>query len=98
MSSSRRSCVDHLDVFCYICGEYTLKKTEKLLVTLKKELILDTLVLGLVIRIKPGHRIRSVKLVQNIYDSELLGKEKSEIGVPMVWREQKTTSMTVISA
>ncbi|KAF2879376.1 hypothetical protein ILUMI_26789 [Ignelater luminosus] len=29
MSSSRRSCVNHPDVFCYICGEYTLKERRK---------------------------------------------------------------------
>lgn len=29
MSSSRRSCVHHPDIFCYICGEYTLLENRK---------------------------------------------------------------------
>ena len=28
-STSRRSCVNHPDVFCYMCGEYTLKESRK---------------------------------------------------------------------
>jgi hypothetical protein len=29
MATSRRSCLNHPDVFCYICGEYTLKSSRK---------------------------------------------------------------------
>ncbi|XP_044750629.1 uncharacterized protein LOC123310968 [Coccinella septempunctata] len=28
-STSRRTCVNHPDVFCYVCGEYTLKESKK---------------------------------------------------------------------
>jgi hypothetical protein len=29
MASSRRSCLLHPDIFCYICGEYTLKASRE---------------------------------------------------------------------
>lgn len=40
---------------------------------------MDTLGLDLVIRIKPGYRIRSVKRVHITYDSGLTGEKKSQI-------------------
>ena len=40
MSSSRKSCLNHPDVFCYICGEYTVEKQRQNITDLVKKVYL----------------------------------------------------------
>jgi hypothetical protein len=76
MSSSRRSCVNHPDVFCYICGEYTLKENRKTVSDFVKRAYLGYFGVRLGDQDKIWALHQVCKLVQNIYDSGLPGKEK----------------------
>ena len=62
-----------------------LKKTEKMFETLSRQFILDTQELDLVIKIKHGHHIKSLKLVQNTYENGEMGKRnnpKFDVPIP----------------
>ena len=58
-----------------ICGEYIFKENSKTV----NDFALNTLVFGLVIKVKPMHRIKTVKLIQDTYDMDLREKKQSEI-------------------
>ena len=90
MASSRRSCKNHPDAFCYICGEYTLEKNKKLVTDFVKKANLGYF------GVKLGDQDKSwaphivCKTCTEHLRQWTNGNRKClKFGVPMVWREPK---------
>ncbi|KAK5649680.1 hypothetical protein RI129_000709 [Pyrocoelia pectoralis] len=78
-SRSKRSCVNHPDVFCYICGEYTFKENRKPVSDFVRRSYLTYFGVHL------GNQDKS--WAPHFWT---VGKRKClKFGVPMVWREPR---------
>ncbi|XP_049957523.1 uncharacterized protein LOC126474131 [Schistocerca serialis cubense] len=90
MSSSCRLCVNHLDEFCYICGEYVLQKNRKNITPFVKEAYLAYFGIKLGDQDKAWAPHKVCKCCVECLRQWTKRKRKSlNFGVPMVWREQK---------
>ena len=88
MSSIRRSCVNHCDVFCYICGEYMLKENRKNITDFVKHAYLGYFGVQLGDQDKTWAPHVVCKTCTEHLREWTTGKRKSlKFGVPMVWRE-----------
>lgn len=88
MSSSRRSCVNHPDVFCYVCGEYTLKENRKSITDFVKRAYLGYFGVRLGDQDKTWAPHIVCKTCTEHLRQWTTGKRNSlKFGVPMVWRE-----------
>lgn len=90
MSSSKRSCVNHPDVFCYICGEYTLKENRKNISDFVKKAYVGYFGVRLGDQDKTWAPHQVCKTCTEHLRQWTNGKRRSlKFGVPMVWREPK---------
>jgi len=90
MSSSRRSCVHHPDIFCYICGEYTLLENRKTISDFVKRAYHAYFGVKLGDQDKTWAPHIVCKTCTEHLRQWTTGKRKSlKFGVPMVWREPK---------
>ncbi|XP_073532722.1 uncharacterized protein [Phyllobates terribilis] len=90
MNSSRRSCLNDPDSFCYICGEYTLPKHRRNITDFVKKVYLAYfgVMLGDQDKFWAPHIV--CKACIELLRKWSRGQRKSfKFGVPMVWREQK---------
>lgn len=88
MASSRRSCANHPDVFCYICGEYTLKEHRKTISDFVKRAYLGYFGVKLGDQDKTWAPHVMCKTCLEHLRQWSNGKRRSlKFGVPMVWRE-----------
>ncbi|GBM52200.1 hypothetical protein AVEN_157891-1 [Araneus ventricosus] len=88
MSSSRRNCVNHPDVFCYICGEYTLNENRKTVSAFVKRDYLGYFGVRFGDQNKTWAPHQVCKTCTEHLRQWTTGKRKSlKFGVPMVWRE-----------
>ena len=88
MSSNRRSCVNHPDVFCYICGEYMLKENRKKVSDFLKRVYLAYFGVRLGDQDKTWAPHQVCKTCTEHLRQWTTGKRKSmKFGVPMIWRE-----------
>lgn len=89
-STSRRNCVNHPDVFCYICGEYTFKESRKPISDFIKRAYLAYFGVQLGDQDKSWAPHFVCKTCVEHLRQWTNGKRKSlKFGVPMVWREPK---------
>ena len=93
MSSKRRKCCNDPNVFCYICGDYTVKKQRKPITDFVKRAYYAYF------GIKLGDQDKSCsphivcKTCIEILRMLTNGKNKNmKFGIPMVWREPKNHS------
>lgn len=89
MTSSRRSCKNHPDVFCYICGEYTLKENRKLVTDFVKRAYLGYFGVKLGDQDKSWAPHTVCKTCTEHLRQWTNGNRSLKFGVPMVWREPK---------
>lgn len=88
MSSSRRCCVNHPDVFCYVCGEYMLKENRKNITDFVKCAYLGYFGVKLGDQDKTWAPHFVCKTCTEHLRQWTTGQRKSlKFGVPMVWRE-----------
>lgn len=88
MSSSRRSCINHSDVFCYICGEYTFKENRKSVTDFIKRAYHGYFGIRLGDQEKSWAPHIVCKTCTEHLRQWTTGKRKSlKFGIPMVWRE-----------
>lgn len=90
MNPSRRSCVNHPDVFCYVCGEYTFKENRKPVTDFVKRAYnaYFSVKLGDQDKLWAPHFV--CKTCTEHLRQWTNGKRRSlKFGIPMVWREQK---------
>ena len=77
MSLSRKCCVNHPGVFCYICGEYAFKENRKTIIYFVKRVYLEYFC-SLSDQDKSwalNQSVRRVKFVKSTYDSGVKVKE-----------------------
>ena len=90
MSSSRRSCCNDPDKFCYICGQYTFKKQRKTITDFVRKVYLAyfKVKLGDQDKLWPPHIVckACVEKLRKWTNGTLASLR---FGVPMVWREPK---------
>lgn len=87
-SSSRRCCINHPDVFCYVCGEYTLKENRKCITDFVKRAYVGYFGVRLGDQDKPWAPHIVCKTCTEHLRQWTMGKRKSlKFDVPMVWRE-----------
>ena len=72
-TSSRRSCVNDPNVFCYICGEYTLEHNRKLITNFVKQAYLAYF------KVKLGDQDKSLEPASSIYGNGQRNKERFEV-------------------
>lgn len=89
MATSRRSCINHPDIFCYICGEYTLKANRKPI----SEFVKRAYVGYFGVKLGDQDKQWAPHIVCKTCIEQLRhwtnGKRSClKFGVPMVWREQ----------
>lgn len=90
MASSRRSCINHPDVFCYICGEYTFKENRKSISIFVKQVYLAYFGVSIGDQDKTWAPHNVCKTCIEDLRNWTKGKRKCmKFGVPMVWREPK---------
>ncbi|QQP32404.1 Uncharacterized protein FKW44_024325 [Caligus rogercresseyi] len=65
MASARRSCRNNLDVFCYICGEYTLSGDRKNITGFVKGAYMAYFKSSWVTKISPGNCTRCARRAWN---------------------------------
>ena len=86
---SKRHCVNSPDLFCYICGEYTLKDNIRPITDFLKHAY------HLYFKVKLGDQDKSwaphiaCKTCSEILRAWTHGKKKFKFGIPMVWREPR---------
>lgn len=89
-STSRRSCANHPDVFCYICGEYSMKKNRKPISDFVRKAYLSYFGIYLKNQDKCWVPHFVCKTCVEHLRQWTNGKRKSlKFGVPMIWKEQK---------
>lgn len=89
-STSRRTCVNHPDVFCYVCGEYTLKESRKTISDFVKRTYLAYFGVHLGDQDKSWAPHFICKTCVEHLRQWTTGKRKClKFGVPMVWREPR---------
>jgi hypothetical protein len=92
MATSRRSCLLHPDLFCYICGEYTLKASRKPISEFVKTAYVGYFGVKLGDQDKPWAPHIVCKTCTEHLRQWTYGKRiclKFGVPVPMVWREPK---------
>ncbi|KAJ8737977.1 hypothetical protein PYW08_000577 [Mythimna loreyi] len=90
MSSSRRSCHNEPNVFCYICGEYTVKKYRKPVTDFVKSAYFSYFKLKIVNDYKPWIPQIVCKMCCEHLRQWVSGqRSRMRFGVPMQWKEQK---------
>lgn len=89
-STSRRSCVNHPDVFCYVCGEYTVKESRKTISEFVKRSYLAYFGVHLGDQDKSWAPHVVCKTCGEHLRQWTIGNRKClKFGVPMVWREPR---------
>nr|CAI5823868.1 unnamed protein product [Callosobruchus analis] len=89
-SSSRRSCVNQPDVFCYICGEYMFQQNRRAITEFVKQAYLAYFGVKLGDQDKTWAPHLVCKTCTEQLRQWTTGKRKClKFGVPMVWREPK---------
>ena len=85
--ASRRGCANSPDRFCYVCGQYTLKTSQKSITDFIKKCYLAyfKIPLGEQDKVWAPHKICNI-CYTNLREWTL-GKRSMSFGVPMVWRE-----------
>lgn len=76
MASSQISYIDHPDVFCYVCDEYTLKENRKIISDFVKRAYLWYFGVRLSDQYKVWFHILFVRLIKNTYDNGVIEKEE----------------------
>lgn len=90
MSSSRRSCVNDPNMFCYICGEYTVKKFRKPITDFIKSAYFSYFNSQIEDKNKPWIPQIVCKMCYEHLRQWVSGKRsRMRFGVPMQWREPK---------
>ena len=98
MSSSRRSCRNDPDKFCYICGQYTFKDQRKAITDFVRKVYLAYFKVMLGDQDKPWAPHIVCKACVESLRKWSNGTLTIRFGVPMVWTEpKKNISMTVTS-
>ena len=88
MTSSRKSCLNDPDVFCYICGQYTLKPNRNHVTSFIKRAYLAYFGVKLGDQDKPWVPHIVCKTCTEHLRQWTQGKRKSmNFGIPMIWRE-----------
>ena len=85
-TSSRRSCVNDPNVFCYICGEYTLEQNRKLITDFVKQAYLAYF------KVKLGDQDKSWtphNACKTCIEHLRQWTKKQRFAIPMRWREPK---------
>ena len=88
--SSRRLCVNDPNVFCYICGEYTLEHNRKLITDFVKQAYLAYF------KVKLGDQDKSwaphivcKTCIEHLRQWTKKQRKGLRFAIPMVWREPK---------
>lgn len=90
MSSSRKSCINHPDVFCYICGEYTSQENRKTITDFVKRAYIGYFGVKLGDQDKTWAPHVVCKTCTEHLRQWTTGKRRClKFGIPMVWREPK---------
>jgi len=90
MVTSRRSCLLHPDVFCYICGEYTLKASRKPISDFVRRAYVGYFGVKLGDQDKPwAPHIVCKTCTEHLRQWTNGNRSCMKFGVPMVWREPK---------
>lgn len=90
MASNRRSCVNHPDVFCYVCGEYTFIENRKPISDFLKRAYLAYFSVKLGDQDKTWAPHSVCKTCTEHLRQWTNGKRRNlKFGVPMVWREPR---------
>ena len=90
MASSRRSCLNHLDIFCYICGSYASKEQRKPISAFVKRAYFTYFGVRVGDQDKQWAPHIACKTCVEHLRQWINGKRQSlQFGVPMVWREPK---------
>ena len=90
MATSRRSCMNHPDVFYYICGEYTQKASRKPISEFVKRAYVGYFGVKLGDQDEPWAPHIVCKICTEHLRQWTNGKRSClKFGVPMVWREPK---------
>ena len=90
MASSRRSCRNHPNIFCYICGEYTLEKNRKPVTDFVTRVYLGYF--G--VKLADQDKIWAPHIVCKTCTEHLRqwtsgNRSGLKFGIPMVWREPR---------
>ena len=89
-TSSRRSCVNDPDVFCYICGEYTLEHNRKLITDFVKQAYLAYFKVKLGDQDKSwAHHIVCKTCIEHLRQWTNKQRKGLRFAIPMVWQEPK---------
>ena len=90
VTSSRRNCVNDSNVFCYICGEYTLEHNRKLITDFVKQAYLAYF------KVKLGDQDKSwaphivcKTCIEHLRQWTKKQRKGLRFAIPMVWREPK---------
>ena len=83
MASARRKCLNSPDVFCYICGQYTLKPQRTNINDFVKKAY--HAYFGLKLADQDKHWAPHIVCVENLR-GWTTGKRHMQFGIPMVWR------------
>ena len=90
MVSSRRSCLNHPDIFCYICGSYASKEQRKPISAFVKRAYFTYFGVRVEDQDKQWAPHIACKTCVEHLRQWINGKRRSlQYGVPMVWREPK---------
>ena len=90
MASTRRKCVNHPDVFCFICGEYTLIQHRRSVTDFVKKAYLAYFKVKLGDQDKPWAPHVVCKVCTEHLRQWTYGKRRCmKFGIPMVWHEQR---------
>ena len=93
MSSSRRKCSNDPNVFCYICGDYTVKEQRKPINDFVKKAYFAYLGIKLGVQDKSWAPHIVYKTCTEILRMWTNGKKKHlKFGIPMIWRKPKNHS------
>ena len=90
MASSRRSCLNHSDIFCYICGSYASKEQRKPISAFVKRAYFTYFGIRVGDQDKQWAPHIACKTCVEHLRQWINGKRRSlQFGVIMVWREPK---------
>ena len=87
MISARRSCRNKPDIFCYICGEYTIVANRKSVTSFIKRVYLAYFGIKIGDQDKEWAPHTVCKICTEALRQWTYGKRNLKFGIPMVWRE-----------
>ena len=87
MASAKRSCRNNPDVFCYICGEYTIALNRKPITSFIRRVYHAYFGIKLADQDKAWAQLMVCKACTETLREWTNGKRSRNFGIPMVWRE-----------